>query len=317
MRPPLSVHANGKILLSGEYLVMLGATALAVPLKPGQELHLEETGQPGVLLWEAFDTTGLWFRGTFTIPDPEVISSTDPAIARRLVKLLQAACKRNASYLSCEKGLKVITQLEFNRNWGFGSSSTLISLIARWAGIQPLELHRLVSKGSGYDVACSVAESPILYQMQNNLPRIASVDFNPPFSDSMFMVYLGTKQSSDPEVEKFRQQEGNFKQEIKRISDISHLLTSEGNRNGFMDLLTEHEDIMERVLGRKAVKKLLFPDFEGAVKSLGAWGGDFVLAVTGSGPAYVTEYFKSKKLDTILPYSSITLKADKKGITVG
>ncbi|MBK6962554.1 MAG: GHMP kinase [Bacteroidales bacterium] len=317
MRPPLSVHANGKILISGEYLVMLGATALAVPLKPGQELHLEETGEPGVLMWEAFDTTGLWFRGTFTLPEPQVISSTDPEIAQRLVKLLQAACKLNESYLSCEKGLKVTTQLEFNRNWGFGSSSTLISLIARWAGIQPLELHRLVSKGSGYDVACSVAESPILYQMQNNMPRIASVDFNPPYVDSMFLVYLGTKQSSDPEVEKFRQHGGNFKQEIKRISHISLLMTSEDSRGGFIDLLTEHEAIMESTLGRKSVKKLLFPDFEGAVKSLGAWGGDFVLAVTGSGPAYVTEYFKSKKLDTILPYTSITFKADKKQITIG
>ncbi|MHC1778284.1 MAG: GYDIA family GHMP kinase [Lentimicrobium sp.] len=317
MRPPLSVHANGKILLTGEYLVMKGATALAVPLRPGQELHLEETGETGVLSWEASDTTGMWFSGSFSIPDLKILSSTDSAIAQRLVNLLQAVRRLNKSYLYCEKGLKVITKLEFNRNWGFGSSSTLISLIARWAGIQPMELHRLVSKGSGYDVACSIAESPVLYQLQNTLPRIDNVDFNPPFSDSMFLVYLGTKQNSDPEVEKFRQYEKGFKHEIRRISELSLLLTREDSRSKFFDLLTEHEAIMESVLGRKAVKKILFPDFEGAVKSLGAWGGDFVMAVSGSGSAYVKDYFNMKSLDTILPYNSIVLKADKKKITIG
>lgn len=317
MRPPLSVHANGKILVSGEYLVMKGAIALAVPLKAGQELHLEETGETGILRWEAYDTTGLWFSGSFSIPVPAVISSTDHTIALRLVKLLQAACKLNESYLFCEKGLKVITKLEFNRNWGFGSSSTLISLIARWAGIQPLELHRLVSEGSGYDVACSIAGSPVLFQLQNNLPRIDKVDFNPPFTDSMFLVYLGNKQNSDPEVEKFRRQEGDFKHEIERISELSLLLSREDNRSAFIDLLTEHEAIMEGVLGRKAVKKDLFPDFEGAVKSLGAWGGDFVMAVTSSGFTYVNDYFNSKSLETILPYSSIALKVDKKKIIIG
>ncbi len=318
MRPPLSIHANGKILLSGEYLVMQGALALAVPLKAGQELTLAEGEKEGVLLWEAYDTAGLWFRGTFSLPGLTVLESTDDAIAQRLAKLLLAARSHNGRFLADGSGLKAVSRLEFSRNWGFGSSSTLISIVARWAGLQPMALHHLLSQGSGYDVACSVADSPILYTLQNNRPRITPADFNPPFADSMFLVYLGNKQHTDTEVEKFRQRPGvDFRQEIQRVSNISLLLVKEVNIEIFMELLAEHEAIMKNVLDRGTIKELLFPDFEGVVKSLGAWGGDFVLAVSSLGEGYVRDYFSRKSLLTIIPYSSIVLMPEKKEIITG
>lgn len=313
MRPPLSIHANGKILISGEYLVMQGATALAVPLKPGQELVLEEGGKAGILSWESYDTEGIWFSGLFSIPDLVVLESSDDIIAQRLNKLLLAARSLNLLFLSDTNGLKAITRLGFNRNWGFGSSSTLISLVARWAGIQPMELHRLVSKGSGYDVACSVAESPVFYKIQDNRPQITPVDFNPPDAENMVLVYLGNKQHSDAEVENFRQQTGaDFSMEIQRISEISLQLTKENNLEALMNLLSEHEKIIAGILGKETVKDMLFSDFKGVVKSLGAWGGDFALAVSTLGETYIRDYFISKSLLTLLPYSSVALASNKK-----
>jgi hypothetical protein len=48
----------------------------------------------------------------------------------------------------------------------------------------------------------------------------------------------------------------------------------------------------------------LFSDFDGAVKSLGAWGGDFVLAISNEDP---TTYFKSKGYETIIAYKDMIL----------
>jgi mevalonate kinase len=315
MRPPLSIHANGKILISGEYLVMQGATALAVPLKVGQELSLEAGDKEGILSWESYDTEGIWFSGLFSLPGLAVLESSDDFIAQRLNKLLLAACTLNKLFLSGAHGLKAVTRLGFNRNWGFGSSSTVISLVARWAGIQPMELHRLVSTGSGYDVACSVADSPLFFKIQGNSPQVTPVDFNPPDAENMFLVYLGNKQHSDTEVENFKQQsESDLSRQIQRISEISLQLANESNLEGFMNLLSEHESIVAGILGRKTVKDLLFPDFKGVVKSLGAWGGDFVLAVSALGEAYIWDYFTGKSLLTLLPYGSLALGSNKKVI---
>jgi mevalonate kinase len=315
MRPPLSIHANGKILISGEYLVMQGATALAVPLKVGQELSLEAGDKAGILSWESYDTEGIWFSGLFSLPGLAVLESSDDTIAKRLKKLLLAARSLNLLFLSDVNGLKAVTRLGFNRNWGFGSSSTLISLVARWAGIQPMELHRLVSNGSGYDVACSVAESPVFFKTEGNGHQAAPVDFNPSFAENMFLIYLGNKQHSDTEVDNFRQQSGgDLSRQIQRISEISFQLAKENNLEGFMNLLSEHENIIAGILGRGTVKEMLFSDFKGVVKSMGAWGGDFILAVSALGEAYIRDYFIGKSLLTLLPYSSVALLTNKKVI---
>ena len=51
----------------------------------------------------------------------------------------------------------------------------------------------------------------------------------------------------------------------------------------------------------------MFKDFEGEVKSLGAWGGDFVMACTENDAEYVSRYFKNKGLDTVLTYKKLLL----------
>ena len=40
------------------------------------------------------------------------------------------------------------------------------------------------------------------------------------------------------------------------------------------------------------------------LKSLGAWGGDFILAASETDP---TPYFKSKGFDTVIPYDDMIL----------
>jgi hypothetical protein len=68
--------------------------------------------------------------------------------------------------------------------------------------------------------------------------------------------------------------------------------------------MEQHEIIMSDVLETKTVQENLFPDFKGVVKSLGAWGGDFVMVLSKENP---TAYFKEKGYPTVLSYEEMVL----------
>ena len=50
-----------------------------------------------------------------------------------------------------------------------------------------------------------------------------------------------------------------------------------------------------------------FNDFEGEIKSLGAWGGDFFLVATEWDEGKVKKYFDSKDLNIVFRYNDIVL----------
>jgi hypothetical protein len=72
----------------------------------------------------------------------------------------------------------------------------------------------------------------------------------------------------------------------------------------FQSLMEEHEAIMSNVLQIPTVKSQLFPDYPGAIKSLGAWGGDFILA---AGNGQTLNYFVNKGFHTVVPFSKMVL----------
>jgi hypothetical protein len=72
----------------------------------------------------------------------------------------------------------------------------------------------------------------------------------------------------------------------------------------FTQLLNQHETVLSALLKTETVKHTLFPDFEGAIKSLGAWGGDFVLVISKENPK---KYFVAKGYETVIPYSEMIL----------
>ena len=104
--------------------------------------------------------------------------------------------------------------------------------------------------------------------------------------------------------ESFKENNDDFKNEIHRISEISLEMCSVKSLLDFERLIEEHEQIIASIIKLKPVKELLFPDYLGAIKSLGAWGGDFVL-VTGN--KSTLQYFKEKGYETILSYSNMVL----------
>lgn len=308
----MNYYSNGKLLLTGEYLVLDGAKSLALPTKFGQNLIVDKIKEPQ-LIWASFTNTGdCWFEAVFDLPKLRLVNCTFNSdkegnaefIAETLLDILKEAKRLNPGFLKEEHGFVVKTKLSFPRNWGLGSSSTLINSIASWAKVDAFHLLWNSFKGSGYDIACAQNDTPIFYQIKTQNPKVEVVEFNPIFKDNLYFVYLNQKQDSKEGIAKFRASNNDFSQEIKRISEISEEFTKVTSLDNFNVLITEHEQIISSIIKLQPVKEKFFPDYFGAIKSLGAWGGDFILA---TGTKETPRYFKNKGFKTILTYSEMIL----------
>ena len=312
----MKIKSNGKFLLTGEYLVLKGATSLALPLKFGQSMEVETLDKNENLIhWDASvkstdngqQTTDLetnWFSAVLNKTDFSVISSDDIEKAERLSNILKQAKSLNNSIFTEDNDYSFKCLLDFNPQWGLGSSSTLINNISEWANVNPYQLLGTTFKGSGYDVACAKAEGPIFYEVNGPMVRVA--DFNPSFKDNLYFIYRGHKQNSANEVKAFLDKKKNFEGEVKSISKISEILPDIQTLRDFCYFIKIHEEIMSNCLEHKRLKSY-FSDFEGEIKSLGAWGGDFFMAATEWDFEKVKNYFEGKGLNVVLKYKDIVL----------
>jgi len=302
----LSFYSNGKFLISGEYLVLKGARALAVPLKFGQTLNVAQTKEfDGQLRWIALVNDEFWFEAIFDLESLEIIETSDLVKAEYLKAILKQAHLLNPKNLRTTKSLIVKTNANFDINWGLGSSSTLIANVAKWFQVNPFDLHFSTSSGSGYDVACSNTESPIFYKLNNRNPEIEKANFNPDFKQYIYFVYLGKKQQSHQSIKDFSGKLEGRETEIERISEISTELTSTHDLEEFEFFIDEHEKIMSGLLETPGIKQTTFPDFQGAVKSLGAWGGDFVMVTWRGDLGELKKYLGEKGLNVVFPFDEI------------
>lgn len=301
-------RAHGKLLLTGEYAVLDGALALALPVRFGQSLRVEAHESTGRLLWTSLDLEGtVWFEASFGLRDFTVLQTTNIATARRLQQMLQACRNQNPHFLNNAAGCQAYTQTDFPREWGLGTSSTLIALLARWAEADPYELLFNTLGGSGYDIACAFADGPLLYCLDGRQPEVKAVDFAPAFADQLYFVFLGKKQNSREGIEHYRR---HIKEDTRLIENISALTRQclECRELGeFTNLLLEHEHLIGQALALPRAQDLYFPDFPGVIKSLGAWGGDFVLAAGKGLPEDTHAYFVEKGYNTCIAYRDMVL----------
>lgn len=302
----MEFRANGKLLLTSEYLVLDGATALALPTRFGQTLSIKPV-DGDQLQWQSLDSDGNeWFSALFDVKNGHILQSSDPETAEALLRIIHVAIELNSDFNPV--GVLATTALEFDREWGLGSSSTLRVLIAKWASVSAYELHEATSNGSGYDIAAGLSESPILYRNRPQL-QVDEVIFNPDFRDSIFFVHLNKKQRSDAEVLSYSKLKEDLDLDycIDVVTDLTNRLLMTNSLEAFEQLVKEHELFMSNVLQRPTVHESLFPDYKaGVIKSLGAWGGDFILVTCGSEES-VRTYFGNKGYTTVLAYPDIIL----------
>ncbi len=296
--------AHGKLLLTGEYAVLDGALALALPTKPGQTLEFEPGGD--TLRWSSFDADGAcWFEAELAPEDYAIISCSDTAVAGRLSQILRAVRQANPRFRPAGSA---VTRLEFSRHWGLGTSSTLIAMIAAWAGMDAYALLEATFGGSGYDIACAAASGPLLFQRRGGNPFSEPVDFHPSFAGELWFAYLGHKQDSREGIRRYRERAVALPPGwIEAISRITTECLEAGSLSEFAALLREHERLISGLLGMPPVQETLFPDYWGAVKSLGAWGGDFILLTYSGEEAALRAYLGERGITDVFPYSYLVL----------
>lgn len=296
-------HSNGKLLLTGEYVVLDGATALAIPTKYGQYLEVSVSEKEGIH-WKSFDEKGLvWFEDFFDLKNFGS-QKQQGEISKILSKILIEAKKLNPDFLLKCDGILVETKLDFSRNWGLGTSSTLINNIAQWAKVDGFTLLVNSFGGSGYDIAAARSDAPILYELKHGKSQFKKIKLPWNFTDSLFFVHLNKKQDSKEGIAHYRNASVKEK-DIQRISDISNKLLACDSLSDFEKLMDAHEEAISEIINLPTIKSKLFKDFPGTIKSLGAWGGDFVL-VTGN--VSNMDYFRKKGFKTVIPFDEMILK---------
>jgi len=301
-----SFYSRGKLLLTGEYFVMEGSEALAVPLKLGQGLHVEKNSDVKLEInWETYIKNKLWFVATFDLNSLNVIDANDLYVADYLQNLLHYI-RDKSDVLSGSQAILIKAYLDFLPQWGLGSSSSLISNLSYWADINPYALFFALFEGSGYDIACARSNGPIIYQLKDE-PGVKEIDFKPDFTDQIYFIYLGKKQDSLQSVLANKEKIKNNKTEVEKITRLTRAAVKSETLDEFENFMNEHEEIASRSINVSTVKSQYFPDFKGTIKSLGAWGGDFIMATYKHEPEYVKNYFNNKGLDVIFPYKSLVL----------
>ena len=299
---------NGKLLLSGEYFVLSGANALALPTRMGQSFKVKEQSRGYDLVWRSYDKDdNLWFEAKYSLYNFSILQSTDEDKAKWLGGLIQACCKQNSEFLSTWKGYQVTSKIDYPIDWGLGSSSTLINFLAEWADINPYILLFDTLGGSGYDVACARAEGPLIYHMGQESISIDHLGKSLPGSKYLYFLYSGKSQDTVEAVKAYKQKKNPSKKVIDRISEISREFGVVSSYKTIINLVEEHEDIISEHLDKPKIKELLFPDFWGQIKSLGAWGGDFYLVVSNKGTEVTRKYFSDKGYDIFFEYDQIIL----------
>lgn len=301
-------YSNGKLLITGEYLVLDGANALALPTKFGQSLAVENIEEPGIE-WKSLDANGtVWFKEIFSIDEIASPSNKrahkDTKFIKRIIQILNEAKKLNPNFLTSPKGYKITTKLDFPRDWGLGSSSTLINNIATWAKVDAFSLLRATFKGSGYDIAAAQNNNPIIYSKTGNSINVLPQQLKWNFTNQLFFVHLNRKQNSRDGISSYQIQKKNKELPFAEINLITSKISVCKSLLEFEELITTHEELISKVIQQKPLKDQLFSDYNGAIKSLGAWGGDFILV---TGKEVDMDYFKEKGFETILTFKEMIL----------
>ena len=94
---------------------------------------------------------------------------------------------------------------------------------------------------------------------------------------------------------------------VNELTRITETILKCTELKTFEELLNEHEMLVGAELKQMKVRDILFADYWGVVKSLGAWGGDFVLMTNERSEEELKTYLATKNITTVFKWSEIIL----------
>ena len=305
-----NARANGKLLLTGEYAVLDGAEALAVPTVFGQQLAVfqkkDKAHPENQLTWQSFEPDGTcWFSVSYEFTDFNFEHTSDIPTAIRLAEIFREIRREKPDFLKKSVPIAVETRADFPRAWGLGTSSTLISLLSEWSGVDPFFLLEKTFGGSGYDIACARSEEPILFKNLGKKPVIEPIYFFPKFHNCLYFIYLGKKQDSRAGIHRYRELAGKNTDLVKKISHLTRSFLAADSLSALDGIIREHENLIAKTVDLPRAQTVFFEKFWGETKSLGAWGGDFVLATSDRGDEATARFFNGLGFPVIFRFEEL------------
>ena len=288
-------------MLTSEYVAVDGALVLAIPTKLGQELfYTENEDRKSLIFWEAYHQNQLWLKATIDYKNWKILETNDSKASEFILKTLKNVQNLSEIKLKSYTSYHIKTNLQFPSDFGLGSSSTLMNNLAEWANIDPFILNEISLGGSGYDVAVAKEKSAVLY---SRFPErvYETIYFQPSFKDELILIHLNQKQDTREGISHYR----SMPTSTELINDYSALtkkIVNSQNLEEFSELMTIHEQKLSDFLETPTVKEKYFQDCPSFVKSLGAWGGDFVLA---SKFGDYQDYFKQRGFSKIFSWKDL------------
>jgi len=292
--------ASGKLLLFGEYLVLRGSRCLAMPLSLGQTLTLDSIPERG-LIWRCFEQKELWFEIIFS-ESLDILQTSDMTMATRIQNLLWLVIRYNPDIFLTNWYFKF--DVNFDRQFGLGTSSTLISLLSQWSGVDPYLLSMRSFGGSAYDVAAATAPHPFLYSLGKRLIKTVSIPEQ--ITDNLLFVYLGNKQNTATAVTTFNDIPTDYFQ-LEKMDNIAQFAAECQTIEEWEKMMLESEQMLSEILSQEPVQQKHFKDYPYQIKSLGAWGGDFIMASCRS-IEDAKAYFSKKRYKTVFTYNELIKK---------
>lgn len=275
--------APGKILLAGEYTVLLGMEALAVPVKQGQWLEFfafsTPSNQPRILYFKAIDSEGgCWIENKFDLDS----QTWENPISDELESFNKVITMVPWDFWEAQTSYRLETRLEFGRETGLGSSSTFIALMSECFRLDPQKLQEEIFKGSGYDVAVACLGKPLTFWRNEQGAHFRSWDLQPRLTEDWRVVFLGEKVDSRKSASAIIDgletmlSEPFYKQQFERVL---HIIRDADNTQSIEAALEMYQLLLAQLLEMNTPYKQfnLTPVKQGLCKWLGAWGGDMLL----------------------------------------
>nr|WP_314493635.1 GYDIA family GHMP kinase [uncultured Chryseobacterium sp.] len=295
------IYSPGKLMLTSEYFAIDGALVLAVPTKLGQEFFFEknEDGK-SIVLWEAYHQNKIWLKAVIDYKNWQILETNIPSSAEFILKVLKNVQSLSEIQFQNTHTYHLKTNLQFPPDFGLGSSSTLMNNLAEWSAIDPFHLNAVSLGGSGYDIAVAKSNSAVLYQNKPNI-CFEKVIFSPKFKDDLIFIHLNKKQDSRQGIHLYQSKIKSQKL-VDEFSDLTRKILICNELEKFSDLMLLHEQNISDFIEIPTVKSRFFSDCPTFVKSLGAWGGDFVMSAKFEG---FKDYFWGKGFSTVFTWDDL------------
>ena len=146
-------------------------------------------------------------------------------------------------------------------------------------------------------------KTSLLYTNSEGRRTVEKIEFNPPFLEELVLIHLNRKQDSREGINHYRKKVKSH-EIIDEFTDITKQITATEDLEKFSLLMQCHEEKLSQFLEIPTSKEKFFKNCPVFVKSLGAWGGDFVLSRKFDGYQH---YFSDKGFDRIFNWKDLVI----------